>query len=195
MSGEFNMPGMQPGGGLITITEPSAPTGSYLTTEWESHGTVTIDATGTNPTKGTSGVLDKLYSKDVGDYTIVKILFYQLSAGTAGSGDYLISVPANKPIDTSGLSNHGHIANTGSYLSATWPEIYTGASLQTIGPSYWSDSPTKPVVVTPVVYSSTHVRLQSRVDSSNVGRFIGSSIIGLDATRVAFSTEFVYKRG
>lgn len=63
-----------------------------LDTPWVDAGAITITAVATNPTKGTISK-DKVYWARRGDRLLAKYIYHQTTAGTAGSGDYLISLP------------------------------------------------------------------------------------------------------
>jgi hypothetical protein len=62
-------------------------------------GTIGLAATTTNPTKGTTNA-DKVTWYRQGCYAILDYNYSQTAAGSAGSGNYLISLPANMTADT-----------------------------------------------------------------------------------------------
>lgn len=70
------------------------------TTDWVNSGASVITATTTAPTKGTI-VRDNVYWRRVGDSMEIRLEFEQSSAGTAGSGSYLLTIPGGYQIDTS----------------------------------------------------------------------------------------------
>jgi hypothetical protein len=66
---------------------------------WTDGGAVVIEATTTNPTKGTTSV-DKFWYKKVGDSIEGRVEYLQTVAGTSGSGDYLFKLPAGLEFDS-----------------------------------------------------------------------------------------------
>lgn len=73
-------------------------------------GSVTITGTGGNPTKGSTTV-DKIILIDDGSgLCTLTMNYYQSTAGTAGSGDYLFTLPGGYQFDT---SFHSAFAVTG----------------------------------------------------------------------------------
>ncbi len=79
----------------------SPTTLSYGTpiTDWQNAGPITIGATTTAPTKGTIS-RDALLWRRVGNGIEVDLQYHQTTGGSAGSGEYLISLPAGLSIDT-----------------------------------------------------------------------------------------------
>jgi len=96
-------------------------------TDWVDGGPTTITATTTNPTKGTV-VRDKTWWRRRGDGIEVRVEFEQSSAGTAGSGFYLIGVPGGFTIDLAKtaasnpgaafVSRHSAMAGFGEFTGA-----------------------------------------------------------------------------
>lgn len=77
--------------------------GSSLTyVPWTSAGAMTVTATTTSPTKGTTTTDDVSY-RVIGDMLIAKYTLVMTGAGTAGSGTYLFAMPAGYKIDTTAL--------------------------------------------------------------------------------------------
>jgi hypothetical protein len=64
-----------------------------LDTPWVDAGASTITAVTTNPTKGGGTFYDKVYWRRVSNSCHIRYEYRQSTAGTAGSGDYLWSVP------------------------------------------------------------------------------------------------------
>lgn len=77
---------------------PSAYVYGTPVTDWQTYS-LSITGTTTNPTKG-SILLDTAKWRRVGDSMEIVYSFYQNSAGTAGSGDYLFSIPSGYTIDS-----------------------------------------------------------------------------------------------
>jgi hypothetical protein len=82
----------------FSCSRQTAPIGPVVT-DWVDRGAITITGSTSNPTKGATSV-DKIRTRQVGDNLEVRIEYVQSAAGTAGSGDYLISLPSGFSIDT-----------------------------------------------------------------------------------------------
>ena len=137
---------------------PSSPAMS----DWQDGGALTITATTTNPTKGTTSK-DKIWWKRVGDSAEIYVEYTQTGSGTAGSGSYKITLPAGLSIDTTKVStrtpgnsstdsgnNHigsgsigsGSSAGSVSVYAASATEVWCVASVLNAGPtiSSWGSS-------------------------------------------------------
>ena len=100
---------------------------------WVSGGTITIGAVTTAPTKGTV-VTDSVNYIDNNNGTVTCVYrFRQSSAGTAGSGRYLITLPNNYQFNTT-----YHTFNTDFTLA----DIARGG----IGQGSWADTYTTPTI-------------------------------------------------
>lgn len=86
----------------ISVGPVSVPVGAPVT-DWVDAGPITISATGTPPTKGTT-TIDKVRWRRVGDSAIIKYEFAQTTGGSAGSGTYLLKMPTGLKIDTTKLT-------------------------------------------------------------------------------------------
>ena len=82
----------------FTCSRQTAPIGPVVT-DWVDRGAITITGSTSNPTKGATAV-DKMWTRRVGDNLEVRIEYVQSATGSAGSGDYLVSLPAGFSIDT-----------------------------------------------------------------------------------------------
>ncbi len=85
-----------------------------IITEWLNAGPTTITATTTNPVKGTT-VLDKTWWRRNGDTMEVRVEYNQSAAGTAGSGDYLLSLPQGYEIDVTKLTLDNVVESSGPF--------------------------------------------------------------------------------
>ena len=122
-------------------------------TDWVDYGATPIQGSVTNPTKGNI-VVDKLHGKRSGQSFIGRLDFIQNSAGSGGSGDYVIVLPDGIKVDltkvpssngyaagnvgfvtsneSGGVERHGFItvdANNSSRLFVQWVTT-SGSSLQ-----------------------------------------------------------------
>ena len=87
-----------------------APTG-LAGTDWQPY-TITPTGSISNPVKGTVTV-DNAEWRRVGDSLQIRWSYIQTSAGTAGSGDYLINLPAGLVIDSSKMNIGSGTASAG----------------------------------------------------------------------------------
>lgn len=93
-----------------------------ISTDWIDAGAITIGAVTTAPTKGTT-TTDRVIYRRIGQMAEVEYQFVQTTAGTAGSGEYLISLPAGlvvnttlKPVFTATIGFGSDIASKPSLL-------------------------------------------------------------------------------
>lgn len=87
--------------------------------DYQDLGSISIGATTTPPTKGTT-TIDKVLLKRVGDTANLIYEFYQTSAGTTGTGTYLFSLPSGLSFDSNKVvTSSGSILN--GVRSATTP--------------------------------------------------------------------------
>lgn len=94
------------------LSPQTAPIGPVVT-DWVDRGAITITGSTSNPTKGATAV-DKMWTRRVGDNLEVRVEYVQSATGTAGSGDYLLSLPAGLSIDTSKLTPDSAVEGGGS---------------------------------------------------------------------------------
>lgn len=150
------------------------------TTPVASPGTITFGATTTPPTKGTAVTVDTVSWSRNGQFATVRYNYAQTSAGTAGTGDYLVTTPTGINIDTSLLT-----AYTGS----------VGTGLQSIGAAQVAVIPSTGCIslsttiftinsVIAYLYSTTQFRLTNIVSSSGSlsGGTFSSGFLALSGT-------------
>jgi hypothetical protein len=82
------------------------------------YGTISISATTTAPTRGTTAI-DSTYVERKGSYAYITWAMQQTSAGTAGSGTYLLNVPGGFAIDTTITGTTSTAANASSSKEAS----------------------------------------------------------------------------
>lgn len=81
------------------VTAAKIATGVVPTiSQWTDAGTITLTATTSSPTKGVMA-RDKVFYRRVGDTAEIRYEF-DSAAGIAGTGDYLLDLPAGLSIDT-----------------------------------------------------------------------------------------------
>lgn len=105
--------------GFLPIT--TGITGTNGIPNWLDGGGLTIGATTTAPTKPTTTVADKIYYKQVGPKTwqVEGVISWASSTGSsAGSGDYLITLPNGLQFDNSILTQAAYTANLGANSGA-----------------------------------------------------------------------------
>lgn len=76
-------------------------------------GSISIEGLATNPVKGTT-IRDEVTYARSGQFLIAYYTYEQIAAGTAGSGNYLISLPAGLEIDDSVIDFNTNTFSTGS---------------------------------------------------------------------------------
>jgi hypothetical protein len=109
---------------------------------WNDAGTITITATTTNPTKGTT-TTDKVRWRRIGDSAEIQYFFDQTSAGTAGVGDYFFGLPAGLLADTTKIDpgvdtvgdaaailGAGSVSFSGSQHRTAYPVLYDASRIQ-----------------------------------------------------------------
>lgn len=97
----------------------TAPLGA-VATDWASYSLV-IGGSTSAPTQG-AGATNNAFWRRVGDSVSIEFIYFQSSAGTAGSGQYLFPLPAGLSIDTTkialgsgaGSASAGNISSVGS---------------------------------------------------------------------------------
>ena len=101
----------------------TAPIGAPVN-DWVDKGTMTIGAVTTAPSKGTIAI-DKIFMRRVGDSAQFLYEYSQTTAGGAGSGTYLFSLPSGMSIDTSKIT----VAGGGSIRSGNSAVGFGAASV------------------------------------------------------------------
>jgi hypothetical protein len=99
-----------------------------LVSDYTNLGTMTIGATTTSPTKGTTAV-DRIYASRSGQNMLADYQYRQTTAGSAGSGEYLFSLPTGHSFDTSIITPY---AGT-SFASNDQSASYVGSGQLTLG--------------------------------------------------------------
>lgn len=96
----------------FSVGPQGTQTGTPIT-DWEDKGPITIGATTTPPTKGATRPLDRVLMRRVGDSAELLYEYMQTAAGTAGSGNYLFSLPIGLSFDLAKVASGG-FGNLGS---------------------------------------------------------------------------------
>lgn len=109
-------------------------------TDWVMVTPITITAT-VNPTKGTT-TYDELFWRRIADSMEIRITYEQTTAGTSGSGPYLITIPDGQSINTSKIE-----AASGDNFRG-----FCGSCIVTDDTTYTHDGMV-------VAYDSTHISL------------------------------------
>lgn len=152
-------------------------------TKWSTPQPITITATTTNPTKGTTISIDSVRWRQVGEDYEVEYRYAQSAAGTAGSGTYLFALPTGLEFDssyplftTADIRNnlHNNIALSGS------------ASAEAVTAS------TNGLYALP--YTSTSFRIQNSYAGSSSGAgYLGSTVLALSNANVQYSFILKFK--
>lgn len=142
------------------------PTGGSVITPWVSEP-LTITAVTTNPTKGTI-VNDKIWWRRNGDSMECRIDYEQSTAGTAGSGVYLFTIPDGKTIDGSKCRISTSVAATRALGGGTVTDAASYSVLLFVAP-----------------YDTTRVRL-----ADTAGGQVSSTNRAMSATAYQLSAYF-----
>lgn len=114
----------------VSTGQQQFPGYGVITTDWASYS-LTISATSSNPTQG-SGANSSAMWKRNGDSVEIYFVYSQTSAGSAGSGTYLFSLPSGLTIDTSKVVT----TNNGNGIDGTvLGSAYTGTTTSSGGSS------------------------------------------------------------
>jgi hypothetical protein len=146
-----------------------------VVTEWVDAGVLSITATTSNPTKGTTAV-DKMWWRRVGDSMEVRFEYRQTVAGSAGSGDYLFGIPAGYQIDTNKITFYNTVEGTGAW---TTNNIVGNASV--------SNSTTN-AEGSVLAYDSTKVRIANVFETGQ--GVVGSAHFQLSSTPIHYAASF-----
>jgi hypothetical protein len=158
---------------------------NYTETGWQNAGTITINATTTNPTKGSTQATDVFRWRRLGDSAHCRMNFIQTSAAgsNVGSGDYLFDVTAIGSIDTAKLDVYATVEGwNSSFVNAL--SVGTGGHGGTFGPT------TMAVGTAVVPFDSSAVRLFSGVVNSTGGA-VGSAGYPLNGANVWYTLDFI----
>lgn len=149
---------------------------------WASAGTITIQATTTNPTKGSVQSVDNILWRRSGDSAHFRMYFRQTNAtgSAAGSGDYLFKIPSSVgTIDTAKVTVYATVEGWSSYAANAFG----------VGSTYAGTGANTGQGVA-VVYDSAAVRIFQTDASGPVG-VIGSGGFSLTATDAFYSLDFI----
>jgi len=129
-----------------------ATTGSSVPA-WTSAGAITLTATTTNPTKGTT-TSDNISYRQLGakEWEVVMTYIQSVNNGGGGSGDYLITLPNGLSFDTTLPSQPIYTANVGASTFVHFPYVIPNSN----------GTITNHIVgahIFPMVYSATKFRI------------------------------------
>lgn len=141
-------------------------------TPWVDDGPITFGATTTPPTKGTTARDDLLWRR-VGDSMEIQINYSQTTAGTAGTGTYLITIPDGYAIDTTKL-----LVNS-STVDPYGPAVGSGFLHNDVTSNNSGD-------VTVIPYNSTQFYFVITRDAAAQGNW-GSTVLTLGNANIDFS--------
>jgi len=162
---------------VVSSTNGSLP----IISDEQSGGTIIIGAVTTAPTKGTISS-DSVKYQRIGYQGIFSYSYRQTSAGSAGNGDYLFSLPGGLSFDTGKVSTY-----TGAISGAlTNPAIHSSMLLATAS----ATDNTNGAVAYVVPYSSTQFRILTTLSSTN-GTFLSSSNSPLSNSNLSFKANFI----
>jgi hypothetical protein len=146
-----------------------------VVTEEVNAGAITITATTTNPTKGTTST-DNVFWHREGQFLVATYRYAQTSTGSAGSGDYLFTIPNSLQVDTSQIIPYTGAVNTNISQRSI---IGTGTR--------WDSGPTH-AIMHPTLYSATQFRIRTDILYSSVS-FMSSTNTPLNLAGVTFTVS------
>jgi len=140
-------------------------------------GTITIGATTTAPTKGTI-VTDRIMASRKGQRLQAKFQYEQSTAGTAGSGDYLFTLPSGLSFDSNVVSFY---TGAGTATIGTYSKSYVGTGKVS--------SDTSPSLgISLIAYSATQFRVLYPYNGT-AQAFMGGVISPMSGTNVGMGLE------
>jgi len=150
---------------VITLTSAALTSTSVTVPVNNDYGSVisnviTITGTTTSPTKGTI-VTDRIVHSRIGNRLIADYQFEQSAAGTAGAGDYLLTLPSGLFFDSSVSYYTGDIGGAAASVSAQKCYVGTG--------SIGSNGSRGPVYL--IAYSSNQFRVAATAAFSALAFF------------------------
>jgi hypothetical protein len=167
------------GQALLSTGSNQVVWGSAGVPSWTNGGTVTSKVTGTvsNPSGGNIGY-NTVYYRQLGakEYEVV-YRFNQSSPGSAGSGDYLFTLPASLQFDTT-LQFQAAVSFAGPN-TAWWTWALPGPTL-----SHVTDGTNATLVAQPLIYDATRFRLVGPTG----GTFTATTVNAMGSGFFPFST-------
>ena len=152
-----------------------------LISGWTDAGTITIGATTTPPTKGTI-VVDNVKWRQVGDSYEVEFKYEHSTAGAAGSGDYLITLPSGLEFDSS----------IPSYTGTININNYNGAASARLGEGWIFYAGNAQGTANMIKYSATQFRVHAFNYYTSTGVF-GSSFFQFSQANTSFHLKLSFK--
>lgn len=154
----------------------SPTTISYGTpiTDWVDTGTITINATTSNPTKGVTNA-DKTLVRRVGGDLQIQMGYRQTSAGSAGSGDYIFRIPSTYQIDSTKIPFYTNVEGGGGFTMPAAKGSFLAADNSTALGGMC------------VPYDSTGFRLFGY--DSGSANVLGSGAYGLGSTNMCYTID------
>lgn len=138
-------------------------------------GAITIGATTTSPTKGTIA-FDRIFSSREGQNLIAEYQYEQSGAGSAGSGDYLFTLPSGLSFDSNIVGFH-----TGTLVSVS------NAAKAVVGTARCSDASTATQGGYLIAYDATRFRVACNYTSNS--NFVGSGNWGLNQANLGYALK------
>jgi hypothetical protein len=184
---EVSIGGGSAGTSLVTDGSGGLSWGAAMLPGWTNSGPVVISAVTTAPTKGLTPVDFVRYRKISPNEYAVQVMLSQTSAGTAGSGDYLFTLPGGLEFD---LASPGQRINTAAHSPAIQGFALPGGVSGTVGLDVNSTN----ILIVP--YSTTQFRVmttfQSSSPASNQRGFISATWYNLATVTMNLNLDFSF---
>lgn len=144
---------------------------------WTDGGTNTITGTSSNPGKGTTSI-DKIWYRRTNSDMEVRIEYFQTGAGTAGSGDYLFTIPSVCTIDTTKVTAYATVEGGAG--------AFTNKNI--VGDAQAPNSTAGTIQGSVVVYDTTKVRIAGI--SYGAEGFVGSAFADMGIAGIGYLANF-----
>lgn len=148
----------------------------FCDTPWTDGGVIPITGTTSDPTKGSTQQVDKIYWRRVGDSAQIRYEFQQDSnaGAAAGSGDYRFGLPSNMVINTALITENAVVGSPYQYASCLGTTNVSAAGSLYIGHV--------------IPYSSTAVRLT--FTNASTTAVVSSASAALNLSNLAYGAIF-----
>lgn len=154
--------------------------GSAITDE-VNLGSISVEATTSNPTKSTTPTIDEYILSRRGEKAVININYYASSTtgSSAGSGDYIFKMPSGYKIKPDNINFYSTVEGTGNY------EIRGATAVGTFIASNSAGS--EPIQGIVIPYNEDGFRLFAQRAASASAAVVGNSYFALNDTGIQYS--------
>jgi hypothetical protein len=178
----LNMVSQSAGVGSEILTRTS--TNILATPAWTSAGAITLTATTTNPTKGTT-TSDNISYRQLGakEWEVVMTYVQSATNGTTGTGDYLITLPNGLSFDTTLPSQPIHTGGVGTSLASHMAYIIPNSNGSITNNVVWAH-------IFPMVYSATKFRILTITYGHGIQSWASGFYSTIDVPKIQLTFRF-----